>query len=120
MALTDSFLATCRVAINALPELTAFRTAVALTTDSLVGRRAAYGRAYGAATSTPSPAYDLARAIVDTVNAQADAAGTLGLLDRGGAVATLTAEYLPPADRPNSEAEEEAEQLKLIREDQLS
>lgn len=122
MALTDAFLATCRVAINSLPELTTFRTAntLAATEQSRIGRVAAYGRAYGATTSTPSPAYNLARAIRETVNAQADSNGTLGLLDRESAVTTLTAEFVPNVTRPESEDTETAELEAFLREDQLS
>lgn len=120
MALTDSFLASCRAAINVVPELATFRSALALTVHTGAGRRAAYGRAYGAALSTPSPAMALCVAIRETVNALADAAGTLGPLDREGACRTLTAEYVPQGTRPNSDAEEEAARAALIREDHLS
>ena len=117
MALTDAFLATCRVSINALTELTTFRDAAALTTHTRAGREAAYSRGYGSATSTPSPAYNLALAIRATVAALADANGALGLLDRESAVTTLTAEYLPTPDRPTSEAQETVEEAALMRED---
>jgi hypothetical protein len=120
MALTDAFLATCRVAINSLPELAAFRSANALTDHTRVGREAAFGRAFGSTTSTPSPAYNLALAIRVTVGAQADASGALGALDRESAVSTLTAEYLPAGERPPSQAEEAAATEALLLEDQLS
>jgi hypothetical protein len=120
MALTDSFLATCRVSINALSELTTFRTAQALTVHTRTGHAAAHNRAYGDGTSTPSPAYNLATAIRATVNALADAAGTLGLLDRASAVTTLTAEYIPTPTRVTTAAEETAELEALYLEDSLS
>jgi hypothetical protein len=117
MALTDAFLGGCRAAIGALPELTTFRSAQALTAHTLAGRTATYNRAFGDALSTPSPAYNLALAIRNTVNARADADGTLGLLDRETAYSTLAAEYVPATDRPPSEAAEAAELEQLLAED---
>jgi hypothetical protein len=106
----------CRLAIGALEELTTFQAALALATDTLAGRRAAHARAYGSATSTPSPAYELALAIRRTVNALADTAGTLGLLDRESAVTTLTSEYIPTVVRVNSDDEEAEEVTELLAE----
>ena len=120
MALTDSFLASARVSINVLAELATFRTAGALTVHTRAGRVTAYSRAYGEALSTPSPAYNLARAIRQTVSALADASGALGVRDRESAVTTLTAEYLPTAERPPTAAEELEEEKQLAIEDQLS
>ncbi len=118
MALTDSFLASCRVAINALPELATFRAALVLTVHTREGLAAAYSRAYEA--GAPTPAQALFRAIRETVNALADTSGALGLLDRENACRTLTAEYVTAAVRPDSVADETATLIVLQREDQYS
>lgn len=109
MALTTAFLTTCRAAIALLPELTTFRASLATATS---GNRAARIAAWHA-TFTPglggsSPALALRKAIRDTINAQADASGALGLLDRECAVSTLSAEYAPHIERPASDAAEAA------------
>lgn len=116
MAIADSFMASCRAAIGASAELTAFRSALAITEHTPAGRRAARERAFGAGVSTPSPGYNLSRLVTETVNALADASGALGRLDRLAAVATLTAEYVPTVARPPSDAAEAAETALLLAE----
>jgi hypothetical protein len=113
MAISDAFMGSCRTAIGALSELTAFRAALAVTEHTPAGRRAAQLRAFG---GTASPAYALSRAITEAVNALADASGALGRLDRLAAVSTLAAEYLPTVVRPPSDAAEAAETALLLAE----
>lgn len=120
MALTGAFLTTCRAAVSALPELTAFRAALALAEHTRAGRVAAWNRAFSATTASPSPANCLAKAIRDTINAQADASGALGPLDRETAYRTLAAEFVPTIERPASDAAEAAALETLLRQEQLS
>jgi len=121
MALTDSFLATCRAAIALLPELATFRTAKTLAeTGTRAQRTAAWNAAYSDAQAGLSPAYRLRKAVRDTVNAQADTAGTLGLLDRESAYQTLVAEVVTTVPPPSSAAAEYAAFQRLVTEDQLS
>lgn len=121
MALTTAFLNTCRTAIGSIPELTAFRTARHNSlTATRANRIAAWHAAHSPTTAGPSPAYNLRRAIRDVVNARADAAGTLGPLERESAYATLAAEFVPEQARPMSDAEEAAALETLLRQEQLS
>lgn len=121
MALTTAFLNTCRTAVGSLTELTTFRAALRVAQGSRrADRIAAWHAAYSPTTSGPSPAYNLRRAIRDTVNAQADIAGTLGQLDRESAVRTVAAEFVPDFARPPSDDQEQAALEQLLREDTLS
>lgn len=118
MPLTDAFLATCRTAVEALPELATFRAAKAVAdTATRAARVAAWHSAYDGVTS---PAYLLRRAIRDTVNAQADIAGNKTLLDRESAYGTLSAQYAHQPDCPLTDAQEQAELERLILLDQAS
>lgn len=121
MALTASFLATCRTVIATLPELATFRTAKTLAeTGTRAQRTAAWQAAYGDAQSGLSPAYRLRKAVRDTVNAQADSNGTLGPLDRETAYQTLVAEVVTVVPPPSSAAAEYAAFQRLVTEDQMS
>lgn len=121
MALTAAFLSTCRTAIDSLPELTAYNTAyAAYGAASRSTRRGLWAAVFKDSTSGPSPAYNLRRAIRDTVNAQADSNGTLGPLDRESAYRTLVAEYVVTRPQPISDAAEAALYNRLIQEDLLS
>jgi hypothetical protein len=119
VALTDAFLGSCRSAVAVLTELTTFRTANRLgeSEHTISGRATAYQRTFGTSQSNPSPAYNLALAIRQTVSALADAAGTLGVYDRERAVRTLTAEYVPATDRPPTAEQEATELAQLLAED---
>lgn len=121
MALTDSFMATCRAAVLTLSELTTFQTALTnAQAATRANRIAAWHAAYSDTISGPSPANNLRRAIRDTVNAQADINGTLGLLDRESAYRTLVAEVVPNFAKPLSDAQEAAALETILREEQLS
>jgi hypothetical protein len=121
MALTTAFLNTCRDAIADLAELTAFRSALAgALSGTRSARVSAWSATYAHTSSDPSPAYNLRRAIRDTVNAQADASGALGLLDRESAYQTLSAEFAPDYPKPPSDAEEAAALEIILSQEQLS
>lgn len=121
MSLTTAFLNTCRTAISSLPELTTFQSALtAALNGTRSARIAAWHATYTPGTAGLSPALNLRRAIRDTINAQADASGALGLLDRESAFQTLSAEFVPTYTRPPSDAEEAAGLEKLLREEMLA
>jgi|GEM_PF-6134680 len=121
MALTDSFLVTCRGVIDDLDELTTYRDALAnIASASRASRVAAWHAAYSPTTTGQSPAYLLRKAIRDTVNAQADIAGTLGPLERESAYSQLAGEYVSTYPKPLDDNQEQAELEKLIRLDRLS
>jgi len=106
MALTDAFLATCRTAITALPELTAFRAA---RTPMTTGTTRATRLAAWQATFTPpgsSPQYLLRVAMRSAI--QSRATGAQGPLDLEAAYRTLEAEFSPDASRPLSDTEVKA------------
>lgn len=123
MPVTASFLATCRTAVSALPELTAFRAALAsVGTGATSGaRRAAWSACYDDSLSPlKSPAYRLRKAILDTVAAEADIAATLSPLDRAAAYRTLRDEFVPAHAAPPSLAAESAELQQALLDDMLS
>lgn len=121
MPVTDSFLTTCRTAITALPELTTFRTALAsVGVGTIDARRAAWTACYGENQTGGSPAYRLAKAIRETVLAQAGIAGTLSPLDRESAYRTMEAEFVPTAPKPPTRTQEEDELRRLLLEQQVS
>ncbi len=109
MALTDAFLTTCRTAIVALPELTAFRAAIAPMSSRAVRVAAWY------ATYTPpssSLAYQLRVAIRNAILAAQT--GAQGPLDLESAYNTLAAQYAPEANRPLNDTEVAAQVAKII------
>lgn len=119
MPITDSFMASCRAAIDDLPELTTFRAALAaLAGATRAARPALYQAAYGDNQAGLSPAYRLRKAIRDTVGATADATVSPG--ERETAYATLAAEFAPAYAPPTPADQEQAELERLILEDQLS
>lgn len=119
MALTTAFLSSCRSSINSLSELSAFRTALAAVgTGSRAERLAAYIATYEPTTTRQSLAYLLRGRIRGVVNAAAN--GGQGPLDLESAYQTLTAEYVPTATKPPSDAEEAAALDQLIIQEQLS
>lgn len=119
MPITDAFMAACRAAVANLPELTAFRAALAaLAGASRAARPALYQAAYGDNQAGLSPAYRLRKAIRDTVGATADATVSPG--EREAAYATLAAEFAPAYAPPTPADQEQAELERLILEDQLS
>jgi hypothetical protein len=122
MPVTDSFLSTCRTAVNLLPELTTFRAALATVgAGSSAERRAAWAACFDDNRSTDkSPAYRLRKAIRDTVRAEADAAGTLSPLDRESAYRTISAEFVPDVAKPHEQARESEELQRLLIESMLS
>lgn len=107
MPISAAYTAACRTAVLALPELTAFRAAKAVT-DSMTRdqRRAAWYAAYEPSVGGPSPAYNLRRAIRDVVNARGDITGNITALDRESAYQTLATEFAPDAERPASAEQE--------------
>lgn len=111
MALTDAFLAVCRTKVEALSELTAFRTAGALADGSRAERLAQWGRLYSPGTDATSPASRLSAAIRATVHAEADKYGAAGsgvvsAQERMIATATMQGEYVPAITKPLSGADE--------------
>lgn len=119
MPLTDSYLAACRLVIQSLPELTAFRSALAVTeTATRADRVRSWHATYDDAQAGHSPAYRLRRAVRDVVNAQADASITL--LERESAYRTLVTEVVPEMARPLTDEQETEAFEKLLREDRLS
>lgn len=121
MALTTAFLNTCREAVGQLAELATFRAALQLAQNARRANRiAAWHAAYSPTTAGPSPAYLLRQAIRDTINAQADIAGTLGPLDRESAYRTVVAEFVPTYPKPPTDEQEQAALEQLLREDTLS
>lgn len=121
MAVTNAFLTTCRNAVGSLAELSAFRTSLASLQSATRAERIRVWHATYSPTSTgQSLAYQLRLAIRNTVNAQADIAGTLSPLDRESAYRTMDTEFVPEMARPLSDDQEHAELEKLLREDELS
>lgn len=122
MPVTDSFLAACRTAVAALPELTAFRAALtSLGSATRTARAAAWVAAYDDnASPAKSPAQRLRKAIRETVLAQADAVGTLSALDRESAYRTLAGEFVPAYPTPLTAAQEDAELQRVLTADRLS
>lgn len=121
MALTDSFLVTCRSYIDDLDELATYRAALAnIASAARANRVAAWHAAYSPTLTGQSPAYNLRLAIRGVVNAQADIAGTLGPLERESAYSTLSGEYVSTYPKPLDDNQEQAELEKLIRLDRLS
>lgn len=119
MATTAAFLATCRTAIEATPELSAFRTALlALGAASRAARPALWNALYDDAQAGHSPALRLRKAIRDAVNANAGESVTA--LERESTYRDFAAEYAPQYPRPTDAVTEKTELERLIREDQLS
>lgn len=124
MALTDAFLAVCRTKVEALSELTAFRTAGALSDGSRAERFAQWSRLYSPGTDATSPASRLNDAIRNTVNAEADkygaaGSGVLSAQERAIAVRTMQGEYVPAITKPLSGADELALLNAALDEDTL-
>jgi hypothetical protein len=118
MPTTAAYLTTCRTAIAASPELTAFRTAIALIAGTRTNRARYWWLAYNDAQAGMSPAYRLRKSIRDTVNANADA--TISLTERESAYQSFVLEFAPTMTRPMDAAQEQAELERLLIEDQLS
>ncbi len=122
MPVTEAFLTTCRTAVAALPELVTFRAALSnLGSVSRTARTGAWTAAYDDnKTVGGSPASRLAKAIRESVQAAADAAGTLSPMDRESAYRTVVAFYLPVEPKPPTAAQEDAELQRLATEYRLS
>ena len=131
MAVPDTFQATVTNTITAtvvagtsvrgLPELTAFRNALAdIASATRADRLAAWHAAYTPTATGPSLVQQLRKAIRDVINAQADSEGTLSPLERESMYRTLVAEFAPSSDRPQTDDEEYATLQQLLRADQLS
>lgn len=119
MAVTAAFLASCRSAIVATAEYTAFNTAYALYASASRSSRANYWYlAYGDNQAGLSPAYRLRKAIRDTVLGLADS--TVTPTERESAYRTLAAEYVQDIAPPMDQNTEKAALEKAILEDQLS
>lgn len=107
MAVTDSFLATCRDLIEDLSELATFRTALARV-ESASGanaENAAWSACFSDNQADLSPAYRARKAIREIVLGQGEA---LTIVDRESAYRTLSAAYVPQWEKPATEAEEQA------------
>ena len=118
MALETSFITTCKSAVSASPEYTAFTTAYAgFSTAGRPNRIAAWHAVYTDSTGNGSVVNDLRLAIRRTVNAQADSSGALGPLDREEAVRQLNEYFIPDIAAPATDAEENAAfQAALVQE----
>lgn len=112
MPLTTAFLTTCRAKVDTLDELSAFRTAGALTNDTRSERIARWGRVHATTDSNGTTVgYRLSKAIRDTVNAEADkyqaaGSGVINNNERESAYGTILGEYMPVIDRPTTNADE--------------
>lgn len=119
MAVTAAFLTSCRTAIEASAEYTAYNTAhAAYAAGSRSTRSALWHAAYSRTTNAASPAQQLNDLIRQTVTALGET--TVTARDRETAVQTLTAQYVASPKRPRNAVHEAAELQKLLIEDQLS
>lgn len=118
MAVTESFLATCRTAIELLPELTTFRDAYSsFDTCSRNDKGLYWHAAYGDAQSGLSPAYRLRAAIRETVRANG---GSVTAIDQESAYQTLVGQYVPNINKPIPADQEQAELQRILLEDLMS
>lgn len=116
MAVTESFLASCRTSIELHPEFTAFRTAYTAFDTAPRAQKGAYWRlAFDDAQTGLSPAYRLKKVIRDVIAATADT--TVSRTEREEAYRTLSSQYVPAVTEPKERAEEVAELHRLILED---
>lgn len=122
MPLTAAFLTTCRAKVDALDELSAFRTAGALANSTRAERMARWGRVHATTDSNGTTvAYRLSKAIRDVVNAEADkyqtaGSGIINSSERESAFATIHGEYVPVIGRPTTTADEIATLTAAINE----
>lgn len=113
MAVTEAFLASCRTAVEATPELTAFRAAYALYDAATRANKSRYWRlAFDDAQAGLSPAYRLKKVCRETVLALADA--TVTASERESAYRTLATQYVPDVPEPAPVEQEQAELQRLI------
>lgn len=105
MPVTESFLATCRTAIELTAQFTAYRTAYALyDAASTAADKAVYWNdCFSDAQLGQSPAMALKKAIRETVLANADA--TITATERESAYRTLKAYYVGDPAPPLNDAE---------------
>lgn len=119
MAVTEAFLSSCRDAIEASPELAAFRTAYAAFDAAPRSSKGRYWRAaYDDAQAGLSPAYRVKKVVRDTVQALAD--GTVTAMERESAYRTLAGQYVPNVREPQLPAEAAAELQRVIQEDRVT
>lgn len=126
MPVPTTFLATCRTAIAASAEWTAFTAAGALSgTATRAARKAQWAALYAPGTTGTSVAGRLRKAIREIVNAKADTsqisnANVITVSERETCYATLVAEYVPVvASLPSDDAEYD-DFLRLQKEDVLT
>lgn len=118
MAVTEAFLASCRTAIEASPELAAFRTAYAAFDAAPRSSKGRYWRAaFDDAQAGLSPAYRVKKLVRETVQALAD--GTVTAMERETAYRTLAGQYAPSVREPQSTTEVAAELQRVIQEDRV-
>ena len=111
-----SVLATASATTRGIAELTTFRDALAdVGTGSRADRIAAWNATYRPRSGgRQSLAYELRKAIRDQVNADADADGGVGPLERESVYRTLIAELVPVYPKPLKDADEHAELQRLL------
>lgn len=113
MAVTESFLASCRTAIDLHPEVAAFRAAYALYDAASRADKGRYWRlAFDDAQTGLSPAYRLKKLVREVIASLADA--TVTPAEREAAYRTLGGEYVPAVPEPTPIEQEQLELQRLI------
>ena len=119
MAVTATFLASCRTAIEASAAYDAYNAAhAAYAAASRSARPALWHAAYGDGQVGLSPAYRLKAEIREAVLALADS--TVTALERESACRTLVEQYVAAPKPPRTAIEEQTELQKLLTEDAAS
>lgn len=118
MAVSESFLTTCRTAIAALPELATFRAAYTTFDAASHNSKGLYwNAAYGPVSEGQSLAYRVREKIRQIVTVtDSSVVGS----DREEAYRTLAAQYVPTVNQPLSAPDEEAALQSLLLRSQLS
>jgi hypothetical protein len=112
MSLSVAFLSTCRTAVAATPELTAFRAALAAYQSASPDLKLAkWHLLFTPGADGTSPAGSLRRAVRECITRALEAAGTpeVALADREEAYRTLAGEVVTDFERPRTTAEQAAE-----------
>lgn len=120
MAVTEAFLATCRTAIERLPELTAFRTAYASYDQSPKSTKAQYWSAVFDNQATGASLHQLLKNQIRGTVTELARQNSVTDLDREEAYRQLSAQYAPKPARPLSNAVESAQLQELLVQEMLS
>lgn len=115
MALTASFVESCRAAHARSAEYAAFRAALAALQGAGESDRARlWLAAYGDGQAGGSPARRAREELRRVVADQAGQTSGVTAADREAAYRLLAAEFAPPADRPRTRAAEDADLRELV------